>query len=295
MPPSSSGGVTVIETLNILEGYRDVPPWNSAPALHRLSSAFQRAFVDRNTTMGDPAFVKMPIGRMIDKTYAQTLRAGISEQSASRTPSLTPVQPESRETTNYCVVDKAGNAVAVTTTINGLYGSGVWIPGGGFFMNNEMDDFTAQPGTPNQFGLVQGTSNAIAPGKRMLSAMAPTIVLDSNGQAWMLVGGRGGPRIITAVVQAIVNAIDYHMPLADAVGAPRIHHQAMPDLLEYERTGVPAEVVKAQEAKGWVTKPGPTGSLPAIKRAEQIGANNAPERGWEGLFDPRKHGLAEGY
>jgi gamma-glutamyltranspeptidase/glutathione hydrolase len=295
MPPSSSGGVTVIETLNILEGDRDVPPWNSALALHRLSSAFQRAFVDRNSSMGDPAFMTMPIARMINKTYARSLRAGISDAHATPTASLKPVKAGSSETTHYCVVDRAGNAVAITTTINSLYGSGVWIPGGGFFMNSEMDDFTVQPGTPNQFGLVQGTSNAVAPGKRMLSAMAPTIVLDSAGKVWMIVGGRGGPRIITAVVQAVVNAIDYHMSLADAVGAPRIHDQAMPDVLEYEKGGVPADVVRVLEAKGWATKPGGTGSLTAIKRAERAGAGGARQRGWEGLFDPRKHGLAEGY
>ena len=137
---------------------------------------------------------------------------------------------------------------------------------------------------------MQGEANAIAPGKRMLSAMAPTLVLDPAGKVWMIVGGRGGPRIITAVVQAIVNAIDYHMPLADAVGAPRIHHQALPDVLEYEKDGVPADVVSALESRGWKTRPGGTGSLTAIKRA---GAGT--KRIWEGLFDPRKHGLAEGY
>ncbi|MGE5361867.1 MAG: gamma-glutamyltransferase [Bacteroidales bacterium] len=289
MPPSSSGGVTVVETLNILETFTDVAPWNSALALHRLGSSFQRAFVDRNTSLGDPAFVRMPIATMTSPAYAGRLRAGISDDRHTPTAELKPVAPEGKETTNYCVVDRFGNAVAITTTINSLYGSGVWIPGGGFFMNNEMDDFTSQPGAPNQFGLVQGEANAIAPGKRMLSAMAPTIVLDPAGQVLMLVGGRGGPRIITAVVQAIVNAIDYRMPLADAVGAPRIHQQALPDVLEYEKGGVPADVVRALEAKGWRTQPGGTGSLTAIMRAP------GGSKGWEGLFDPRKHGLAAGY
>jgi gamma-glutamyltranspeptidase/glutathione hydrolase len=162
----------------------------------------------------------------------------------------------------------------------------VWVPGAGFFLNNEMDDFTVQPGTATQFGLVQGESNAITPGKRMLSAMAPTIVLDPKGSVLMLVGGRGGPRIITAVVQAIVNVIDYRMSLADAVGAPRIHHQALPDVLEYEKGGVPSAVVDALAGMGYGTKPGGTGSLTAIMRAKN---------GWQGLFDPRKHGLAAGY
>ncbi len=290
MPPSSSGGVTVIEALNILETYQDVPPWNSPLALHRLGSAFQRAFVDRNNSLGDPAFVTMPIERMTSKAYAATLRATIDDARATPTSTLKAIATEGSQTTNYCVVDRNGNAVGITTTINSLYGSGVWIPGAGFFMNNEMDDFTVQPGTPNQFGLVQGAANAIAPGKRMLSAMSPTIVLDPSGKVLMIVGGRGGPRIITAVAQAIVNAIDYHMSLADALGAPRIHDQALPDVLEYEKGGVPADVVKALEAKGWKTKPGATGSLTAIMRSASGG-----KALWEGLFDPRKHGLAEGY
>lgn len=290
MPPSSSGGVTVLETLNILETYDAAAPWNGALALHRLASAFQRAFVDRNSSLGDPAFVKMPVDRMTGKPYARALRAGIDDAKATPTASLRPIAAEGSQTTNYCVVDRQGNAVAVTTTINSLYGSGVWVPGAGFFLNNEMDDFTVQPGTPNQFGLVQGEANAIRPGKRMLSAMAPTIVLDSAGHVWMVVGGRGGPRIITAVVQAIVNAIDYRMTLADAIGAPRIHDQALPDVLEYEKGGVPAAVVHALEARGWQPRPGGTGSLTAIKRS---GVPGTP--GWEGLFDPRKHGLAEGY
>jgi gamma-glutamyltranspeptidase/glutathione hydrolase len=289
MPPSSSGGVTVVETLNILETFPDVAPWNGPLALHRLASAFQRAFVDRNSSLGDPAFVKMPLATMTSPAYARQLRAAMSDDHHTPTDQLKAVARESRETTNYCVVDKFGNAVGITTTINSLYGSGVWIPGAGFFMNNEMDDFTAQPGAPNQFGLVQGEANAIAPGKRMLSAMAPTIVLAPGGQVLMVVGGRGGPRIITAVVQAIVNAIDYKMTLADALGAPRIHQQALPDVLEYEKGGVPPDVVRALDAKGWKTRPGGTGSLTAIMRVP------GGAKGWEGLFDPRAHGLAKGY
>jgi len=289
MPPSSSGGITLVEALNVLETWPQPAPWGSAAALHRLTAAFQRAFVDRNDTLGDPAFVQMPLARLASKGYAKELRAGIRDDRATPTSALKPIAREgheSTETTNYAVVDRWGNAVAVTTTINSLYGSGVWVPGGGFFLNNEMDDFAAQPGTPNQFGLVQGESNAVAPGKRMLSAMAPTIVLDPSGRVEMIVGGRGGPRIITAVVQAIVNVIDHRMSLADAVGAPRIHHQALPDVLEYEKGGVPQAVVDALAGMGYATKPGGTGSLTAIRRTSS---------GWEGLFDPRKHGLAAGY
>jgi gamma-glutamyltranspeptidase/glutathione hydrolase len=246
----------------------------------------QRAFVDRNETLGDPAFVKMPMALLMSKEYARRRRAAIVDGRATPTASLRSAGREGRETTNYCVVDRAGMAVAITTTINSLYGSGVWVPGAGFFLNNEMDDFAVQPGTPNQFGLVQGEANAVAPGRRMLSAMAPTIVLDQSGDALLIVGGRGGPRIISAVVQAIVNVIDHHMTLADAMGAPRVHHQAIPDVIDYEKGGVPAATVAALGAMGYKTQPGATGSLTAIQRTAA---------GWDGMFDPRKHGLAKGY
>ena len=286
MPPSSSGGVTVAESLNVLETWRDPAAWGSAEALHRMASAFQVAFIDRNRDLGDPAFVTDPVERLTSKEYAQTLRARIADDRATPTSTLSDTLPEGNQTTNFVVVDGHGNAVAITTTINSLYGSGVWVPGAGFFLNNEMDDFAAKPGTPNQFGLVQGEANAIAPGKRPLSAMAPTIVLDTDGSVLMLVGGRGGPRIITAVTQAIVNVIDHHMSLADALGAPRIHDQALPDRIEYEKGGVGADVVAALEQMGYKTQPGGTGTLTAIRRVAA---------GWEGMVDPRATGLAAGY
>jgi gamma-glutamyltranspeptidase / glutathione hydrolase len=284
MPPSSSGGVTVIEALNILETWPQPAAWNTAESLHRLASAFQLAFIDRNRSLGDPAFVKMPLERLTSKAYAAELRQRIRADRATPTSEVRPIR-EGHETTNYAVVDRWGNAVCITTTINSLYGSGVWVPGAGIFLNNEMDDFAVQPGTPNQFGLVQGDANAVAPGKRMLSAMAPTILVGPDGHAELLVGGRGGPRIITAVVQAVVNVVDHGMSLADAMGAPRIHDQALPDRLEYEKGGVPADVVAALERMGYHTQPGGTGNLTAIRRVPA---------GWEGLFDPRKHGLALG-
>ena len=286
MPPSSSGGVTVAESLNILETWPQPAPWGSAEALHRLASAFQFAFIDRNKDLGDPAFVTDPVGQLTSKDYAKTLRARVADDRATPTATLTAAPHEGNQTTNYVVVDGKGNAVAITTTINSLYGSGVWVPGAGFFLNNEMDDFAAKPGTPNQFGLVQGEANAIAPGKRPLSAMSPTIVLDTDGSVLLLVGGRGGPRIITAVAQAIVNVIDHHMSLADALGAPRIHDQALPDRIEYEKGGVSADVVAALEKMGYQTKPGGTGTLTAIRRVAG---------GWEGMVDPRATGLAAGY
>ena len=286
MPPSSSGGVTVAESLNILETWADPAPWGTAAGLHRLASAFQLAFIDRNAELGDPAFVSVPVDRLTSKDYARALGEKIDDDRAVPTATLRTPPREGSQTTNYVVVDGQGNAVAVTTTINSLYGSGVWVPGAGFFLNNEMDDFAAQPGTPNQFGLVQGEANAVAPGKRMLSAMAPTIVLDTDGSVLMLVGGRGGPRIITAVVQAIVNVIDHHMTLADAMGAPRVHHQALPDQLTYEKGGVDAAVIEALVRMGHTAEPGPTGTLTAIRRVPG---------GWEGMVDPRAVGLAAGY
>ncbi len=285
MPPSSSGGVTVAESLNILETWSEPAPWGTAASLHRLASAFQLAFIDRNAELGDPAFVPVPVDRLTDRDYARELRRRITDDRATPTAALGAPR-EGRQTTNYVVVDGQGNAVAITTTINSLYGSGVWVPDAGFFLNNEMDDFAALPGTPNQFGLVQGEANAIAPGKRMLSAMAPTIVLDADGSVLMLVGGRGGPRIITAVVQAIVNVIDHRMTLADALGAPRIHDQALPDRLTYEKGGVDTSVVEALVGMGYTAEPGPTGTLTAIRRVAG---------GWEGMVDPRAVGLAAGY
>jgi gamma-glutamyltranspeptidase/glutathione hydrolase len=185
------------------------------------------------------------------------------------------------------VADAAGNAVAVTTTLNSSYGSGVYVRGAGFFLNNEMDDFAAQPGKPNQFGLVQGEANAIAPGKRMLSAMSPTIVLDPDGKLLLVVGAAGGPRIITATTQIILNVIDHHMTLADAMSAPRIHHQAWPDSMFYERGGLVPAVADSLTAMGYALQP--IGSL-----ANANGIMRTPE-GLVGFSEPRASGGAVGY
>ncbi|MDQ6886060.1 MAG: gamma-glutamyltransferase, partial [Gemmatimonadota bacterium] len=188
MPPSSSGGVTMIEALNILEGYDKLPPFESAQYRHLFAEAFRRAFVDRNTKLGDPAFVSVPVGELTDKTYAQHQRQSIAWDRATATPKFSNSAAIGMHTTSYSVVDASGNAVATTTTLNNGYGSGVFVTGGGFFLNDEMDDFAAQPGKPNMFGLIQGESNAIAPGKRMLSAMTPTVVLDPQGRLLLVVG-----------------------------------------------------------------------------------------------------------
>ena len=287
MPPSSSGGITISETLNILETFDGVPAYGTAAWFHRLASAYQLAFIDRNAKLADPDFVQVPIVELTSKDYARTLASKIRPDSALRTEAVTGATREGTQTTHYSVVDSLGNAVATTTTINELYGSGVFIPGAGIFMNNEMDDFTSQPGTPNLFGLVQGEQNAIAPGKRMLSAMSPTIVLDLAGDVLLVLGSRGGPRIISSTSQVILNVIDHHMTLADAMSAPRIHHQALPDTLRHERDGLTPEVHRALTDTGHrlATYPSP-GLVMAVMRVRD---------GWQGMIDPRSFGKAAGH
>ena len=288
MPPSSSGGITITETLNILETFGDTPAFGSAAWVHRVASAYQLAFIDRNSKIADPDFVTVPIGELTSKEYARRLAAKIRPDRALPTRELSGSGAnEGTETTHYSVVDRFGNAVATTTTINELYGSGVFVPGAGIFLNNEMDDFSAQPGTPNMFGLVQGEQNAIAPGKRMLSAMSPTIVLDRGGDVLLVLGGRGGPRIITSTSQVILNALDHRMTLADAMSAPRFHHQALPDTVRYEFGGFDPALRAALErmGHGLSTYESP-GLVVAIMRVRG---------GWEGMVDPRSFGRAAGY
>ena len=287
MPPSSSGGVTITETLNILEGYESLPAYGSAGWAHVLASAYQRAFVDRNEKLADPAFVKVPIGQLTDKAYAARLRATIGAMHATPTSTLDTAIRDGMETTHYSVVDGKGNAVATTTTLNNLYGSGVYVASAGFFLNDEMDDFAAQPGKPNMFGLVQGEANAIQPGKRMLSAMSPTIVLDRDGSLLLVVGSRGGPRIITSTSEVILNVLDYRMTLADAMSAPRLHHQALPDSLYLERDAVTPAVADSLRAMGY-----------DLAMGRGIGLVNAIMRvrgGLEGVSDPRSAGKPIGF
>jgi gamma-glutamyltranspeptidase/glutathione hydrolase len=284
MPPSSSGGITVAEALNLMETYDETPPFGSAEYFHRLAGAYQRAFIDRNSKLGDPAFVDIPIAELTSKGYAQQLRATMDDERAIPTLTLAPAPGadslrEGNETTHYSVVDQYGNAVATTTTINSLYGAGAFIPGAGFFLNNEMDDFAAQPGKPNQFGLVQGEANAVAPGKRPLSAMSPTIVVDSDGTLRMVVGARGGPRIITTTSQVILNVLEHGMTLSDAMISPRIHHQALPDRIGHEENGLAPEVMETLERMGHTLRiGGASGLAAAILRVDG---------GWHGMTDPR--------
>jgi gamma-glutamyltranspeptidase/glutathione hydrolase len=287
MPPSSSGGITTVETLNILETYDKLPPFGSAEYSHLVAEAFRRAFIDRNTKLGDPAFVRVPQAELTSKAYARTLRATIDSARATRTPSFVAEAVEPIHTTHYSVADAKGNAVATTTTLNSSFGSGFFVKSLGIFMNNEMDDFAAQPGKPNQFGLVQGEANAIAPGKRMLSAMSPTIVLDPRGHLFLVAGAAGGPRIITATTQLILDVIDNRMTLADAMQAPRVHHQAWPDSLLYERGGLTPAAMSALQSMGH--RLAPTGAIANANALMRV------QGGYEGMSEPRASGGAVGY
>ena len=284
MPPSSSGGTTVSEILNIVEAYGASARFGSAERIHAIASASQRAFIDRNSKLGDPAFVRAPVSTLTSKAYARQVAKMISRTHADPTAGLAAQVGEGAHTTHYSVVDRAGNAVATTTTLNDLYGSGVYVGGAGFFLNDEMDDFAAKPGTPNMFGLVQGEANSIAPGKRMLSAMSPTIVLDPKGSLLLVTGARGGPRIISATYQIILDVIDHRMSLADAMSAPRIHHQALPDSIRVEKDGFQPAVLARLRAMGHdVYELSGIASAAAIMRVKG---------GYEGMDDPRLRGAA---
>lgn len=242
MPPPSSGGIVLIQVLNMLEGY-DLASMehNSAAKYHVLAESMKRAFADRAELMGDPDFAMVPTSRLIEKAYAEKRSASIRADKATPSAELGPgleTGEESLDTTHFSVVDSSGNAVANTYTINNIYGSAVTAKGTGILLNDEMDDFASRPGQPNMFGLVQGEANSIEPGKRPLSSMTPTIVLRPDGTFWFAVGARGGPRIISAVIHITINMIDHGMDLQSALDAPRIHHQWLPDEIVYEPYGL---------------------------------------------------------
>ncbi|HEX8393414.1 MAG TPA: gamma-glutamyltransferase [Longimicrobium sp.] len=292
MPPPSSGGATMAELLNILEGY-DLRRMGylSAEHAHLFTEAARRAYADRNTYLGDPDFVQMPLARMTSDAYAAERRRTIRRDRATPSAEVTPglgAADEGEHTTHYSIVDGTGNAVAVTTTLNSLYGNLVTVAGAGFLLNNEMDDFTSKPGVPNQFGLVQGRANAIAPGKRMLSAMTPTIVLDPTGRVLLVTGTPGGSTIITSVAQVVSNVVDFRMDVATATLAPRLHHQHLPDTLRYERGGLTAAT--AQRLRGM-------GHNVAERQGFQGDENSIvilPSGYQSGVADPRRGGAAVG-
>ncbi|MFJ3001112.1 gamma-glutamyltransferase [Serratia liquefaciens] len=252
-PPPSSGGVTLCEILNVVEGY-DLKSmgFNSAAAIHTMTEAMRHAYMDRNTYLGDPEFIKNPIDRLVSKSYAEEIRKKIVADKATPSENVQPgMEPhEKPETTHYSIVDHDGNAVSTTYTVNGRFGAVVIAPGTGFFLNDEMDDFTVKVGEKNLYGLVQGTANSIAPGKRPLSSMSPTLVTKDN-KIFMVLGSPGGSRIITITLQTALNVIDHGMAPQEAVDAPRIHHQWLPDEVYYEQRGVSADTLKILAGMGY--------------------------------------------
>ncbi|MDT8436490.1 MAG: gamma-glutamyltransferase family protein, partial [Gemmatimonadota bacterium] len=289
MPPPSSGGITMGQLLNIIERFDlGALGWHSPAAIHVAVEAMRRAYADRNFYLGDPDFVEMPLDRLLSQAYADSLAAGIDPGRASRSEEFNRVPLEPSETTHFSVVDAAGHAVAVTTTLNGGFGSGVTVRGAGFLLNNEMDDFTAKPGVPNLYGLVQGEANAIAPGKRMLSAMTPTVLVNPRGRTELVTGTPGGSTIITSIFQIVTNHVDFGLPVRTSVVAPRFHHQGLPDEIRYERGGLDAETVETLRALGHAVRerPGMSGDV------ESIHIDAAGLR--RGMADPRRGGAALG-
>jgi gamma-glutamyltranspeptidase/glutathione hydrolase len=284
MPLPSSGGTVLLQSLNILEGFTMADmKQGSAPSLHVMIEAMKRAYADRARYLGDPAFVNAPVNVLITKEYAAKQRAGIDLARATPAGDVLAVTPrEGSNTTHYSVVDSSGNAVSNTYTLNFRYGVGLVAQGTGVLLNNELDDFTAAPGASNAFGLVGFEANLPGPGKRPLSSMSPTIVL-KDGKPVLVTGSPGGSRIISAVLQIVVDVIDYKMDVAAAVAAPRVHHQWMPDEVYVER-GFPEEVLSELKAKGHKV----------IEPLGQTSANSiaVTPSGVLGAPDPRTRGAA---
>jgi gamma-glutamyltranspeptidase/glutathione hydrolase len=299
-PPPSSGGVIICEMLNILEGY-PLKDWGfrSAQAVHHQIEAMRHAYVDRNSYLGDPDFVKNPIARLTDKAYATQIRAVIAPDKAGVSQAIKPgVAPhEGSNTTHYSIADRWGNAVSVTYTLNDWFGAKVTAADTGVLLNNEMDDFTVKIGVPNIYGLVQGEANAIAPGKRPLSSMSPTIV-SKDGQPVMVVGTPGGSRIITAVLHTILNVVDYGMNVQEAVDAPRFHQQWLPEATNVERFALSPDTARMLEAMGHkLGAPQPANHMAAILiGAPSLGGKPVGKNRFYGANDPRRNsGLALGY
>ncbi len=295
-PPSSSGGTVLLEMLGILDGTGyEKSGAGSASAIHWEAEAMRRAYADRNEYLGDPDFVKVPTAGLLDPAYLARLRSSIDPVRATPSAHVRPGRPaahESVQTTHYSVVDDEGNAVAVTYTLNGIgiyggYGNGITVPGLGFLLNNEMDDFAAKPGAANMFGLVQGEANAIQPGKRPLSSMVPTIVL-RDGALFMTLGAPGGSRIPNAVMQVFLNVVDFGMGAQDAIDFPRVHHQWLPDTLSIEKRNSP-DTVALLEERGYRVDYSPEVSIAQVVAIVKDG-------GWlQGAADGRYNGRAAGY
>jgi len=299
-PPPSSGGVALCEMLNVLEGYPlGDYGFGSARAVHFEIEAMRHAYVDRNNLLGDPAFVRNPLDKLLDKNYAKQIRAGIDPLRAGNSGTLAPgiAATEGTHTTHYSIADRFGNAVAVTYTLNDWFGARVMPAGTGVLLNDEMDDFTAKAGVANMYGLVQGEANKIEPGKRPLSSMTPTIVTRA-GKPWMIVGTPGGSRIITAVMLTMLNVIDYGMDLQEAVDAPRIHQQWQPEATFVEARALSPDTRRILGAMGHkLGVPQPENHVAAILiGAPALDAKPVGRNRFYGAIDPRRNtGLALGY
>ncbi len=291
-PPPSSGGVGILQMLGMLDGTGyEKSRAGSASAYHYLAEVMRRYYADRNEYLGDPDFVKNPITAMLDPAYIRARRDSIDPVNATPSDQIRPGLPagaaEGSDTTHYSIADEQGNVVAVTYTLNAGYGSKVTVPGLGFLLNDEMDDFTAKPGTPNMFGLVQGEANSIAPGRRPLSSMVPTIVV-KDGEPFLALGAPGGSMIITAVLQVMLNVMDFGMNVQDAIDFPRIHHQWKPDTLGIERGISPDTIALLKKAGYPIEEAKPI----VIARVEAILLSD----GWlQGGHDERGNGKAVGY
>jgi gamma-glutamyltranspeptidase / glutathione hydrolase len=293
MPPPSSGGVALVEMLNILERY-DLKSMGagSSRAIHLMVEAMRRAFADRAHYLGDPDFVKVPVAGLTSRKYADKLAKTIDLTRASESPKIAhgdPLPHESEETTHFTVVDKDGNVVTNTYTINDSFGNKITVEGAGFLLNNEMDDFAPKPGSPNFYRLIQGEANAVAARKRPLSSMTPTIVL-KDGKPWFAVGSPGGPTIINTVMQIIINVIDHGMNIQQAVDYPRVHHQWMPDEMRYEPFGLSPDTINKLKEMGhkFQERPRNMGDAHAIMIEDKTGA-------LLGASDPRLDGRSVGY
>jgi len=292
-PPPSAGGVGLLQMLGMLEGSGyEKSGAGSAASIHYVAEVMRRFFADRSEYFGDPDFYKVPVKKLLDPRYIASRRASIDPEHATPSEQIRPgnlTAYEGSETTHYDIIDHEGNAVAVTYTLNNGYGSGVTVPGLGFLLNDEMDDFAAKPGEENMFHLVQGEANAIQPGKRPVSGMTPTILL-RDGKLFMVLGAPGGARIPNAVLQVILNVVDFHMNIQDAVDWPRFHHQWMPDQL-YVEQGISPDTIAILRGMGYQIAPF-EGTAPVIARVQAI----LIDGGWlEGAPDRRDDAKAEGY
>jgi gamma-glutamyltranspeptidase / glutathione hydrolase len=292
MPPSSSGGLVLMQMLNVLENFNFTKEeWGSSKYIHTLSEIMKFAYADRSVHIGDEDFYDVPKDWLISKEYAKKISEKISDYAipSSKIAAGIPFATnESEETTHYSVCDAFGNAVSTTTTINSSYGNKLVVDGAGFLLNNEMDDFSSKPGEPNQFGLLGGEANSIQPEKRMLSAMTPTIVLKDE-KPFLIVGSPGGSTIITVVLQVILNCIDFEMDIQDAINQPRIHHQWLPERIDYEQFGLTVDVKENLQLKGHII-----GRQRTLGRAEGIMIDNENNL-FFGATDPRGYGSAEGF